>query len=98
MADIIDKKALEHLAELARLKLTLQEETKLLKDLQNILAHFDSLKGLDTSNVAPLTGGTMLQNSFREDEERESTNAGKGVENFPENQQGFLKVPKVFEH
>ena len=34
---LIDKKTLEHLAELARIKLTEKEEEKLLHDLKNIL-------------------------------------------------------------
>ena len=97
MPSPITKHALKHLAKLARIDLGEKEEEKLLKDLQNILAYFDSLKELDTSNVAPLTGGTMLQNAFREDSARENTNQGKGTENFPESQNGFLKVPPVFE-
>ena len=93
----IDKKILEHLAELARIKLSPQEEEKLLKDLGAILAHFESLKELDTSNVAPLTGGTTLINIFRDDAERENANQGAGTESFPEKQDGYLKVPPVFE-
>ncbi len=93
----LDKKALEHLAELARIKLSPQEEEKLLKDLGAILVHFESLKELDTTNVAPLTGGTALINVFRDDAERENTNQGAGTESFPEKQDGYLKVPPVFE-
>ncbi len=93
----LDKKALEHLAELARIKLSPQEEEKLLKDLGAILGHFESLKELDTKNVAPLTGGTTLINVFRDDAERENTNQGAGTESFPEKQDGYLKVPPVFE-
>ena len=97
MSEKLSKKDMKHLAELARLQLDPKEEEKLLKDLQNILTHFESLKALDTSNVAPLTGGTTLQNVFREDSSRENTNQSKGTENFPESQKGFLKVPPVFE-
>ena len=92
------KKELEHLAELARLKLTPEEEEKFLRDIQNILSHFEFLKELDTSNVAPLTGGTTLNNVFREDGGRENTNQGKGTESFPESKEGFLKVPPIFEN
>ncbi|MBI2623720.1 MAG: Asp-tRNA(Asn)/Glu-tRNA(Gln) amidotransferase subunit GatC [Candidatus Liptonbacteria bacterium] len=93
----LTKKDLEHLAELARIELAPKEEEKLLKDLDAILAHFESLKELDTTNVAPCTGGTMLMNVFREDKERENTNQKAGTENFPEEQDGYLKVPPVFE-
>ncbi len=94
----IDKKTLEHLAELARIKLSPHEEEKLLKDLGAILGHFESLKELDTTNVAPLTGGTTLINVFRDDGERENTSQGAGTESFPEKQDGYLKVPPVFEN
>ena len=97
MASKIDKKTLEHLAELSRIKLDEKEEEKLLEDMRKILAYFDELKSLDTSDVEPMNGGTELKNSFREDEERISTNQGAGVDAFPETKDGFLKVPPVFE-
>ncbi|MCR4328104.1 MAG: Asp-tRNA(Asn)/Glu-tRNA(Gln) amidotransferase subunit GatC [Patescibacteria group bacterium] len=96
MSDIISTKDLEHLAELARIKLDPTEEAKLLKDLSAILGYFDSLKELEVTNVTPLTGGTTLINVFRDDTERESTNRGAGEELFPEKENGYLKVPPVF--
>jgi len=97
MAQAISKEELRHLAELARIKLDPGEEDKLIKDLGNILDHFKELQELDTSNAAPMTGGTDLRNIFRDDTERENTNRGAGVEAFPESENGFLKVPPVFE-
>lgn len=97
MSSSIDKKALEHLAELARLELTPDEEAKLLVDLGNILEHFKELETLDTSAVAPMTGGGDLRNVLRDDAERESTDRGAGTEAFPESEHGYLKVPPVFE-
>ena len=97
MASKIDKKTLEHLAELSRIKLDEKEEEKFLEDMRKILAYFDELKSLDTSDVEPMNGGTELKNSFREDEERISTNQGAGVDAFPETKDGFLKVPPVFD-
>lgn len=93
----ITKKSLEHLADLARLELTEKEEEKFLKDLESILGHFKELESLDTSNVAPLTGGTSLKNVFREDGERKSSLAADPVvDAFPEKEKGYLKVPAVF--
>ncbi len=85
------------MAELARIELDPAEEEKLLKDLGTILEYFKELQKLDTKNIAPMTGGTDLRNAFREDDERENTNQGAGVESFPEAKNGFLKVPPVFE-
>jgi|GEM_PF-138394 aspartyl-tRNA(Asn)/glutamyl-tRNA(Gln) amidotransferase subunit C len=93
----ISKEELRHLADLARIKIDPKEEDKLIKDLGSILGHFEELQELDTTTVAPMTGGTDLKNVFRNDTERESTNRGAGLEAFPESKNGFLKIPPVFE-
>lgn len=95
MSSPINRETIKHLAKLARLELTNDEEESLLKDLSNILAHFEELKNLDTSKVEPLMG-THLKNVFREDAANE-TNRGAGVDAFPESKDGFLKIPPVFE-
>lgn len=92
----LNKKTLEHLAELARLDLKAGEEEKLLKNLQEILDYFKELQEVDTANVEPMTGGTSLKNVLREDEVGKTDDTGKGPEQFPEQQGGFLKVPPVF--
>jgi aspartyl-tRNA(Asn)/glutamyl-tRNA(Gln) amidotransferase subunit C len=107
MSSTIGKRELEHLAKLARIELDPSEEEKLLRDLGAILEYFNELQKLDTSAVAPMTGGTDLRNVFREDGAvdandnereggRENTNQGAGVEAFPESKDGYLKVPPVF--
>lgn len=103
MSSTIGKRELEHLAKLARIELDPKEEEKLLKDLEAILDYFKELQALDTSLVPPMTGGTDLKNVFREDAKEdgsggsENTNRGAGVEAFPESQDGYLKIPPVFE-
>lgn len=94
----INKKSLEHLADLARLELTEKEEEKFLTDLGKILNHFEELQDLDTENVALMTGGTSLKNIFREDGATESTlGPDKVVEQFPDKEKHWLKVPPIFE-
>lgn len=96
----INKKSLEHLADLARLELQANEEEKFLKDLTNILDHFKELEAVNTDNVAPMTGGTELTNVMREDAifaEDHYADAGKITRQFPEHEKGYLKVPPVFE-
>lgn len=97
MASPINKTALAHLAKLARIELDPKEEGKILKDITEVLDYFKELETLDTTKVAPMAGGTDLKNIFREDEEHENTDRGAGVELFPESENGFLKVPPVFE-
>ncbi len=52
---------------LARLKLSLEEEDRLGRQFEQILAHIDKLNTLDTSNVEPTSHAIPLQNVFRED-------------------------------
>ena len=96
MSSSIGKAELEHLARLARVELDPSEEEKLIKDLGVILEYFNELRQVDTTNVAPMTGGTDIKNVFREDIAHENTNRGAGIEAFPEKKGGFLKIPPVF--
>lgn len=96
----INKKSLEHLAELARLQLTAAEEEKFLKDLGNILDYFKELQEVNTDNVRPMTGGTMLKNITSDDEafaRGRFQESDKLRAQFPDHENGFLKVPPVFE-
>ena len=97
MSSSINKENLEHLAQLARVRLTAEEEARFLADLKNILDHFEELKTVDTEGVEPMNGGTRLQNIFREDDVRHDTNRGAGTTAFPTTQNGYLVVPPVFD-
>ncbi len=95
----INRETLEYLAGLSRIKLGKRKEEKLLKDLKEILDYFEELKALDTSSIEPMTGGTSLENVFREDQPRDKrqVTSDKLVEDFPEKENNFLKVPAIFE-
>ena len=95
----INKKSLEHLADLARLEINPKKEEKIIKDLQGILGHFQELQNLNTENVLPMIGGTQIKNVFREDEKKrdKTVETRNVVDAFPERERGYLKVPPVFE-
>jgi len=96
MASILNKKIVHHLAELARIELTEREEEKLLKELQRIVDHFKELEEVDTQDVVPVSGGTDLVSIFRNDTTKKSAGAKTTIA-FPEKENGYLKVPPVFE-
>jgi aspartyl-tRNA(Asn)/glutamyl-tRNA(Gln) amidotransferase subunit C len=96
MASALNKETLAHLAKLARIELDPKEEEKFLRDLGKILDYFDELQGLETSAIDPVAHATGLMNAFREDGERERTDQGAGVSDFPKSRKGFLEVPPVF--
>lgn len=97
MSELLSKKSLEYLAKLARIEIHAREEEKLLKDLQNILNYFEDLKKLETSGVKNAVPKNTAKNVFREDQERENTDQGKGREAFPQFRKNFLRIPPVFE-
>ncbi|MEK7086912.1 MAG: Asp-tRNA(Asn)/Glu-tRNA(Gln) amidotransferase subunit GatC [Patescibacteria group bacterium] len=98
MATIINEKILGNLEELARLKLKTEGKEKTLKDLEKILEYFEELKELDVEGILPMTGGTFSKNVFREDKiDKNHLSRESAVKQFPETQDGFLKVPPVFE-
>ena len=68
----------------------------MLKFLQGILDYFKELQELDTSAVESMTGGTELKSVVRDDISGGTDDTGKGPEQFPDKQGGYLKVPPVF--
>jgi aspartyl-tRNA(Asn)/glutamyl-tRNA(Gln) amidotransferase subunit C len=98
MAKKIDEKTLEHMAELARIGISKKQEKKLLKDMEEILAYFEELNGLDTENIRPMDGGTENENVFAEDEKgrKPRFNEERITGDFPEKEGDFLKIPPVF--
>ena len=96
---IIDKKTLEYLAELGRIELAESEKEKLLKDLQEILGHFQELQKIDTTDAEPMSGGGLSKDVSRPDEisDRQLKLNDNLIQAFPEKENNFLKVPPVFE-
>ena len=93
----INKKIIEYLAELARIRVRPEKENKLLKDLENILKHFEELQELDIPNIPPVSGGNFTQNVFRDDKIDSGLDENGAVQVFPKKESEFLEIPPVFE-
>ncbi|MBI2023796.1 Asp-tRNA(Asn)/Glu-tRNA(Gln) amidotransferase subunit GatC [Candidatus Giovannonibacteria bacterium] len=94
---LISKEEIKKLAELARIHLTEAEERNLEKDLGEILNYIEKLKEVDISNVPEMTHATEVKNVFRNDEEGEGADLSLLLGQFPESNDGYLKVKGVFE-
>lgn len=57
-----------HIAKLARLELTPEEEKRMPKELSSILGYVEMLSELHTDNVEPTAQVTGLTNAFRDDD------------------------------
>ena len=87
----------KHLAHLARLALTLEEETKFGDQLGHILEHIEKLKELDVTNVEPTAHAAPRVNVTRPDEIRPSLPHEEALRNAPAQANGLFMVPKIVE-
>ena len=95
----ISSQDVEHIAHLARIELNAQEKKMFETELSGILSFVETLNELDTNNVEPVTGGTLLQNVMRDDEQIDMYMEGasvKLVEAALEKKNNFIKVKSVF--
>ena len=98
-----------YVADLANLELTEQERVSLAKDLNSILEFVDRLNELDTSNVPPMaqvsdrygdaekTGQETFAYAMRADAHRPSLPHDAVLQNAPDTDGTFFRVPKVIE-
>ncbi|HWQ21978.1 MAG TPA: Asp-tRNA(Asn)/Glu-tRNA(Gln) amidotransferase subunit GatC [Clostridia bacterium] len=92
MAAIIDKNTLEHVASLARLEITPEEEGPLLADLERILGHVAELSSVETSGVVSKRPAMV---ELRPDEPREGLSRETGLGGAPSMRDGFVVVRNV---
>ena len=83
-----------HVAKLARLSLSEDEEGRFQKQLSAILEAFAELGQLDTANVEP-TSHASLATSLREDAVKPSLGTTKALANAPAKVGTSFAVPKI---
>ncbi len=106
----VTDKDVQYVEDLANLELTPDERVRMVTDLNSILGYIDRLNELDTANVEPMAqvssrygvdaskqGSERYLYSMREDEERPSLAHDVAMQNAPQTDGTFFKVPKVIE-
>src|SRR5258708_5616185 len=109
----VTEKDVAYVADLANLELTDQERSGMLRDLNSILDYINVLNELDTSNVPPMAqvsdrygvdeskqGSERFAYASREDVLdglRKSLPHDVALENAPDADTQFFRVPKVIE-
>lgn len=93
----ISKEDVLHVAHLARLTLSEDEAERMTKDLGNIIQFAEQLNELDTDNVKETTHVLDMKNVLREDVSRDWLTREEALKNAPKQENGQVKVPKVFE-
>ncbi|HNW84373.1 MAG TPA: Asp-tRNA(Asn)/Glu-tRNA(Gln) amidotransferase subunit GatC [Candidatus Cryosericum sp.] len=92
MATIIDRQTLEHVASLARLEVTDDQEAGLLNDLEHILAYVAHLGSVDTSAVV---SRRPAMSALREDTPTTGLTREEGLGGAPALRDGFVVVHNV---
>jgi aspartyl-tRNA(Asn)/glutamyl-tRNA(Gln) amidotransferase subunit C len=93
----ITREEVQHIALLARLYLTAEEEDRLVDQLGAILDYVATLQKVDTSAVTPMAGTLETGNPLRDDQVINLPNTEALLANAPAADDGFFQVPKIIE-
>ncbi|MBI2559186.1 Asp-tRNA(Asn)/Glu-tRNA(Gln) amidotransferase subunit GatC [Candidatus Woesearchaeota archaeon] len=91
----VDRKLLEHVAEVARIKLTEEEVNKFLPQLKEALEFFSKLKEVNTEGVKPSFQPVELKNAMREDKEKECLSQEDALSLTEHKKDGYFKGPRA---
>jgi len=87
----------EHIAELARLKLSDEEKARYGEQLSDILAYAVRLQTVDTSGISPTSSVLPARSILRPDEPRPGLSLQDALGNAPDTEKNQFRVPPVLE-
>jgi len=87
----------EHVAHLARLALSPEEQQRFTEQLNAILAYMDQLNEVPTDDVEPTSHVLDLVNVFRDDTARQLISVEEALQNAPESTHQYFVVPRIVE-
>jgi aspartyl-tRNA(Asn)/glutamyl-tRNA(Gln) amidotransferase subunit C len=93
----ITRAEVEHVARLARLDLSQEEQERMTSQLDAILGYMDALSALDTSGIEPTTTVIPMVSVMREDVVRPSLDREEALANAPDREDAFFRVPRIIE-
>jgi aspartyl-tRNA(Asn)/glutamyl-tRNA(Gln) amidotransferase subunit C len=93
----ISLEEVRHIAFLARLELTPDEQRRFAQQLSAVLEYASRLIEIDTDQIPPTASVLPLQASLREDAVRPSPSRDRMLSNAPAAERGMFRVPPVLE-
>jgi aspartyl-tRNA(Asn)/glutamyl-tRNA(Gln) amidotransferase subunit C len=90
---VIERKDVEYVARLARLRLTEDEQERMLRELHAVLGYIEHIEELDLEGVEPTSHVVDLVNSLRPDVVAESLTPEQALASAPEIADGGFAVP-----
>ncbi len=91
----ISEADVRQVAKLSRLKLTDTEVAQFTGQLAAVIKHIATLNELDVSDVEPLAHASDRHSVLREDIPGPTLDPDTALQNAPDRQDAFFKVPKV---
>ncbi len=92
---MITNKTVQHIAKLARLALSAEEEALYTEQLGKIIGYFDELKAIDTTGVEPMSHALKVTNVMREDTVISSPGHATLLKGAADSEKSFFRVPKI---
>ena len=93
----LTREEVRHIALLARLELSPEEEMQFTDQLDHILQHFEKLAALDTAAVEPTAHVADVTMAYRDDVVSNPPAPEEFRANAPARDGDFFKVPKIIE-
>lgn len=91
----INRKLIEHIATLARLRFPETDLERYTQKAKHILEYVERLKAVDTTGIEPTAHAVDAQGFMRDDEVNIFENRDAILANAPERDGDFFQVPKV---
>lgn len=92
---MLDREQVRHVAFLARLELSPEEEETFTQQLGDILTYVEQLQELDTESVDPTFHALDTPQVTRADEVKPWSDLEAILENAPDRDEQFFKVPRI---
>jgi len=91
----VDKATVERIATLSKLQFNEEEKVEIMGDMNRMLTFIEQLQEVDTEGVEPLIYVLQEEAVLRKDEVIETITQKEALQNAPDKDTDFIKVPKV---
>lgn len=91
----IDKKLIEHVAEVARLNLSEKEIETFSRELKEVIESFSSIDKIDTKGIETSLQPVELKNMLREDKKEECFTQEEALSLTEHKKDGYFKGPRA---
>jgi aspartyl-tRNA(Asn)/glutamyl-tRNA(Gln) amidotransferase subunit C len=90
---MLSREQVLHVARLARLELTDEEQARMAEELSKVLDYMETMSELDLADVEPTSHVVAVENALRADEPRPSLPQDVALASAPDAADGGFRVP-----